>query len=57
MPVNGGMKSSQRLSVKVAVAEKNEALLRLWSFMLYGFAILAAIFLVELRVAAVLGLF
>ena len=51
------MKSSRRVNVKVAVAEKNEALLRLWSFALYGFAILAAVLLVQLRIAAVLGLF
>ena len=57
MPVNEGMKSSQRVNVKVAAAEKNEVLLRLWSFALYGFAILATVFLVELRIAAILGLF
>jgi len=57
VPVNEGMKSSQRVNVKVAVVEKNEVLLRLWSFALYGFAVLAAVFLVELRIAAILGLF
>jgi hypothetical protein len=51
------MKSSRRVNVKVAAVEKNEILLRLWSFLLFSFAVLAAIFLVELRVAAVFGLF
>ena len=51
------MKSSRRVSVKVAAVEQNEVLLRLWSFVLYSFAVLAAIFLVELRIAAILGLF
>lgn len=55
MPVNEGMKSSQRVNVKVAVVEKNEALLDLWSFLLYGFAVIAAVFLVGLRIAAMLG--
>jgi hypothetical protein len=51
------MKSSQRLSVKVAAVEKNEALMRLWSFVLYSFAVVAAVSLAGLRVAAILGLF
>ena len=51
------MKSSRRVNVRVAADDRNEMLMRLWSFALYGFAILAAVFLVELRVAAVLGLF
>jgi len=55
VPVNEGMKSSQRVNVKVAVVEKNEALLDLWSFLLYGFAVIAAVFLVGLRIAAILG--
>ena len=55
MPVNEGMKSSQRVNVKVATVEKNEALLDLWSFLLYGFAVVAAVFLVGLRIAAILG--
>ena len=57
MPVNEGMKSSQRVNVKVAVAEKNEWLIRLWSWMLIGFAVVFTAFLVELRIAAILGLF
>ena len=57
MPVNKGMKSSRRVNVKVATDDKNEMLMRLWSFALYGFAILTAVFLVELRVAAILGAF
>ena len=55
MPVNEGMKSSQRVNVKVAAIEKNEALLDLWSFLLYGFAVVAAVFLVGLRIAAIFG--
>ena len=51
------MKSSQQVNVKVASDEKNELLLRLWSFLLIGFAVVATIFLVELRIAAILGLF
>ncbi len=51
------MKSSQRVNVKVAAVEKNEFLLRLWSFVLIGFAVVFTVFLVELRIAAVLGLF
>ena len=57
MPVNEGMKSSQRVNVKVAVVEKNEALLDLWSYFLYGFAVIAAVSLAGLRIAVVLGLF
>jgi hypothetical protein len=57
VPVNEGMKSSQRVNVKVAVAEKNEWLIRLWSWMLIGFAVVFTAFLVELRIAAILGLF
>jgi hypothetical protein len=55
--VNEGMKSSRRVNVKVAAVEKNEVLLDLWSFLLYGFAVVAAVFLVGLRIAAILGLF
>jgi hypothetical protein len=51
------MKSSQRVNVKVAAVEKNEALLRLWSFLLIGFAVVFTVLLVELRIAAILGLF
>lgn len=51
------MKSSRRVNVKVAAIEKNEVLLDLWSFLLYGFAVVAAFFLVGLRIAAILGLF
>ena len=51
------MKSSRRVNVKVAADDKNEMLMRLRSFALYGLAILTAVFLVELRVAAILGLF
>ena len=51
------MKSSRRVNVKVAADDKSEMLMRLWSFALYGFAILAAVFLVQLRIAAVLGVF
>jgi len=50
------MKSSQRVNVKVAAVEKNEFLLRLWSFMLIGFAVVFTVLLVELRIAAILGL-
>jgi hypothetical protein len=57
VPVNEGMKSSQRVNVKVAVVEKNEVLLRLWSWALYGFAVIAAILFVQLRIAAILGHF
>jgi hypothetical protein len=57
VPVNEGMKSSQRVNVKVAVVEKNEALLDLWSYFLYGFAVVAAVSLAGLRIAVVLGLF
>jgi hypothetical protein len=57
LPVNEGMKSSQRVNVKVAAIEKNEVLLRVWSFVLIGFAVVGTAFLVELRIAAVLGLF
>ena len=57
LPVNEGMKSSQRVNVKVAVAEKNESLMRLWSFLLIGCAVVFTVLLVELRIAAVLGLF
>jgi len=55
VPVNEGMKSSQPVNVKVATVDKNEALLDLWSFLLYGFAVVAAVFLVGLRIAAILG--
>jgi hypothetical protein len=51
------MKSSQRVNVKVAAVEKNELLLRLWSFALIGFAVVFTVLLVELRIAAILGLF
>ena len=51
------MKSSQRVNVSVAAVEKNELLLRLWSFALYGFAVVAAVSLAGLRIAAILGLF
>jgi len=51
------MKSSQPVNVKVAVVAKNEALLDLWSLLLYGFAVVAAVSLAGLRIAAVLGLF
>jgi len=57
LPVNEGMKSSQRVNVKVAAVEKNESLVRLWSFLLIGFAVVFTVLLVELRIAAVLGLF
>jgi len=57
VPVNEGMKSSQPVNVKVAVVAKNEVLLDLWSFLLYGFAVVAAVSLAGLRIAAVLGLF
>jgi hypothetical protein len=55
--VNEGMKSSRRVNTKVAAVEKNDVLLDLWSFLLYGFAVVAAVFLVGLRIAAILGLF
>jgi len=51
------MKSSQRVNVKVAVVEKDDLLLRVWSFVLIGFAVVFMTFLVELRIAAILGLF
>ena len=51
------MKNSQRVNVKVAAIEKNEWLLRLWSFVLIGFAVVATFFLLELRIAAIFGLF
>ena len=51
------MKSSRRANVKVAVVEKDEVLLRLWSFALYSFAVIAAVSLAGLRIAAILGLF
>jgi hypothetical protein len=51
------MKSSRRANVKVAAVEKNEVLLGLWSFALFSFAVVAAFFLVALRIAAILGLF
>jgi hypothetical protein len=51
------MKSSRRANVKVAAIEKNEILLGLWSFALFSFAVVAAFFLVALRIAAILGLF
>jgi hypothetical protein len=51
------MKSSHRVNVKVAAVEKNEVLLDLWSLLLYGFAVVATVFLVGLRIAAILGLF
>jgi hypothetical protein len=51
------MKSSRRANVKVATVEKNEVLLRLWSIALYGFAVIAAVLLVQLRIAAILGVF
>ena len=57
VPVNEGMKSSQRVNVKVAAVEENEVLLRLWSVLLYGFAVVAAVVLASLRIAAILGLF
>ena len=50
------MKNSPRINVKVAVAEKNELLMRLWSFALIGFFVVFMAFLVELRIAAMLGL-
>jgi|RhiMetdeSRZDD1v2_1073273.scaffolds.fasta_scaffold105730_2 hypothetical protein len=55
--VNEGMKSSQRVNVKVAVAEKNDVLLSLWSFVLFSIAVVAAVSLAALRIAAILGLF
>jgi len=55
--VNKGMKSSRRENVKVAEMDKNELLLRLWTWALYGFAVVAAVFLVQLRIAAILGVF
>ena len=51
------MKSSQRINVKVAAVERNEILLRLWSWALYGLAVVAAILFVQLRIAAILGAF
>jgi hypothetical protein len=51
------MKSSQRVNVKVATVEKNELLMRLWSITLIGFAVVFTVFLVELRIAAILGIF
>ncbi len=50
------MKSSQRVNVKVAAAEKNELVMRLWSWMLIGCAIVFTVLLVQLRIAAILGL-
>jgi hypothetical protein len=57
VPVNEGMKSSQRVNVKVAAVEKNEVLLSLWSWALYGVAVITAVSLAGLRIAAILGLF
>ena len=37
--------------------EKNEVLLRLWSFGLFSIAVVAAVSLAALRIAAILGLF
>ena len=51
------MKSSQRINVKVAAVEKNEVLLDLWSFLLFSFAVVAAVCLAGLRIAAILGVF
>ena len=51
------MKSSRRVNVKVAAVEKNEVLLGLWSVALYSVAVVAATYLVALRIAAILGLF
>jgi hypothetical protein len=51
------MKSSQRVNVKVAAVEKNESLFRLWNILLYTFAVVAAVLLVQLRIAAILGVF
>jgi hypothetical protein len=51
------MKSSRRENIKVAVADKDEALLRLWTWALYGFAVIAAVLLVQLRIAAFLANF
>jgi hypothetical protein len=55
--VNKGMNDPRRVNLKVAVIEKNDNLLRLWSFALYGFAVVIAVLLVQLRISAILGVF
>ena len=55
--VNEGMKSSQRVNVKVAEIENTEFVQRLRNFVLIAFVVVATIFVVEVSVAANLGLF
>jgi len=50
------MKSSQRMNVKVAVLQKDEAVQRLRDLVLVAFAVVATLLVVELQVAATLGL-
>jgi hypothetical protein len=51
------MKNSPRVNVKVAVLpQKDEVVQRLRNFVLIAFAIVATVFLVEIQMAAILGL-
>ena len=54
--VNAHMKNSPRVNVKVAVIEKDEAVQRVRNFVLIAFAVVATVFLLELYIAAILGL-
>ncbi len=57
MRVNAHMKNSPRVNVKVAVLpQKDEVVQRLRNFVLIAFAIVATVFLVEIQMAAILGL-
>ena len=53
--VNGGMKNSQRVNVKVAAVENDEVVQALRNFVLVGFALVAMVFFLELAIAAILG--
>jgi hypothetical protein len=50
------MKNSPRVNVKVAVIEKDEVVQRMRNFVLVAFAVVATVFLLELYIAAILGL-
>jgi hypothetical protein len=51
------MKNSQRVNVKVATIENDQAVQVLRNFVLIGFALVATAFFVELAIAAILGIF
>ena len=54
--VNAHMKNSPRVNVKVAVIQKDEVVARMRNLVLVAFAVVATVFLLELYIAAILGL-